>query len=219
MHYAWVALLAWLLWTMAAGLSVLQSGAGLAVVDNLSERMVLWTIIAGLIGALILNGWLFAVWAVYGWLPRWRGRTWVALLPALLLLVAEARKCVFEPPSPQRYFKHVFHANLPEGAKGFAIKHSVLADNGTHFGFSCPRAETEKLIHAMGLTADPNLGVSPPMLRVQTPLKHLAASELLQFSEPEPRRTFPYALVTDSQMIHVVLMYDPMFDRSEPGRK
>ncbi|MGV3659913.1 MAG: hypothetical protein ACO1TE_07005 [Prosthecobacter sp.] len=164
-------------------------------------------------GVLLL--WLAAIWGIFSKFHRWRGRTWMALLPMSLMLIHTCAKWIREPPSLQRHFRFVFDADMPVNARNIDIIPSTFGDNSTHYTFSCSKEGTEKLIRDMSLEGGPG-----PLMyhrinpHLDSPLRQQPEADLLSFARSD-HRGFGWVLITNRGMTDVFVVQDPAYTRPD----
>lgn len=216
LHYAWVVVLAFVL--MFGGLACLHyqhtPGPGHEI----------WPFV--LFGALfstpllggVLSIWLCATWSVFGETRPWRGRTWVALLPALFFFGYVAVTLAADPPSPQRQFQRYFHADLPVDARNIKVLPPALPDPGyAYFAFSCSKQSTSALIKELVMEPGPDEHVSGMEIlfsRIAGDWSKQDWEKSLQFGKSERTGT-GYILVTDALMERVLMTRQPLLSKSE----
>lgn len=126
--------------------SASQFGAGLRYEDVgiLSFFVIPAFVICGI--ALLI--WQGIIWAIFGKSRPWRGRTWLALMPSVIVLGMGIDALIFNPASPQKQFHRAFHASLPTDVRNLQVAPRSLTDLGgdLDYAFECPKDATLALI-------------------------------------------------------------------------
>lgn len=158
-HYGWVTVIAFGL--LAGGLLQLMLQAGPGAGHGGLPMALIGVVIGIVVYGMILGCWLIIAWIIA---KSWRGRTWVALTPALLFCVVQIAYTIANPPSPQRYFRRYFQTEMPADAYEIDVTKPTLGGDPTDFVFRCSKQSTTKLIRTLRLEAkERQMGILSPL--------------------------------------------------------
>lgn len=216
-NYGCVVLIAYVL--LIAGAFALitnhSAGPGYGFAGNAATRAIFWGTIAPHFGPALLL-WLFIVWSIFRRNGSWRGRNWIAVAPPLVFLAFRVGVLLADPPSPQRYFRETFAAELPADARMIQVGHPTLGDPGfVDFAFVCSKQSTLTLIDAMNLDR--------MTTKATTPGGYFQAAVEWQYWEWKTPHQYGkvqrtgtgHILIADTEMERVIVARNPLFAKSE----
>lgn len=209
LHYGWVVVIAFSLLVAGLTLGVAKVGSGFRYEHP--PFIVGMTIFATLIFGFFLLLWQVIIWKAFDVGRRWRGRTWVAMLPALLLLLYTSARFIADPPSPQKTFRAVMQVEMPSDAQEIATSQLSLGDM-REFMFRCSKQSTLHLIKTLGLEAWEE---SPAFVSYVAKDWVKADWKDAQSYIRLDKRGTGYILITDTGMERVVVQRHPGFAKSE----
>lgn len=209
LHYGWVMAMAFGLLVAGLTLGVVKVGAGFRYEHP--PFIVGMVIFGALMFGPILLLWQVIIWKAFDIGRRWRGRAWMAMLPALLLLLYTSTRFIANPPSPQKTFSAVMQVEMPSDAREIDTSQLALGDM-REFMFRCSKQSTLQLIKALELEAmeeSPAFGSYVAKDWMKEDWKD--AQSYLRVD----KRGTGYILITDTGMERVVVQRHPGFSKSE----
>lgn len=216
LHYGWVMALAFGM--MLGGLACLYCRPTAGPGHGIWLFVLFGTLFSTPLFGGVLSIWLCATWGVYGETRPWLGRTWVALLPSLMLFGYGAASIATVPPSPQRHFQEYFHADLPSDVRNLRVAPPLLTDRGhVYFAFKCSKQSTSDLIKELAMEPSPDehvSGMKEVFLRFAPDWTKQDWEDSLQFGRTDRTGT-GYILVTDPSMECVLVHRNPLWSKGE----
>ena len=160
LHFGRVMVLAFVLTIAGIFIVLVQSTASSEAVGSAGFWMVIATPVIGIFSLI----WFSVVWVLFRWQRQWHGRTWLALLPTLLLLSDVAIRSVSQPSREQRIrqsFQNAFGIPLPPQAFEIDISPPAFGSGVVTFSFRCPPEATQTLLKSMKFEKNLNEGAVP----------------------------------------------------------
>lgn len=216
LHYAWIVVLAFVL--LFGGLACLYCQHTPGPCHEIWPFVLFGTLFSTPLFGGVLSIWLCATWGVFGETRPWRGRTWVAMLPALFFFGYGVASIAMDPPSTQRHFQRYFHTDLPVDARNIKVLPPTLTDPGyAYFAFSCSKQSTSALIKELAMEPGPDehvIGMEILFSRIAGDWSKQDWEKSLQYGKSERTGT-GYILITDALMERVLVTRQPLLSKSE----
>lgn len=209
LHYGWVVVIAFSLLVAGLTLGVAEVGSGFRYEHP--PLIVGMVIYATLIFGFFLLLWLAVIWKTFDTGRRWRGRAWIAAMPALLLLLYTSTGFIANPPSPQKTFSALMQVEMPSDALEIDTTQLSLGDM-REFMFRCSKQSTLQLIKALELeTMEESLVLGSYVAKEWMKADWKDAKSYLRVD----KRGTAYILITDTDMEKVVVQRHPGWAKSE----